>query len=337
MGNKGYGTENLDRILAVQISIAWAGEGGEEPRLNWWDTEVMSEFGGYDNLKELVPGSAEWLGLKTIREAAKRTDEEYRNRASNPDELSTLYHLGYELDEQLEQRLSDLIHRQTPLSELLKHMKWITDPVEQEWEPKAFETWLTSLVNSQKIKTNKESVGCRLTGTPPDDIFMRICRLAGADLELGPQVGRETILRTKLNDVLDKYDWILIDCPPSLGVLSMNAVVAAKEILIPLQTEYFALQGMDYLFQFIKVVKERINPDVQVSWIVPCQVDIRRTIDREILAHVEQHFSNKITKSRIRKNVALVEAGVRGLDILTYNNKSHGALDYMSLAKEVSL
>ena len=185
MGNKGFNTKNLDRILAVQISVAWAGEGGEEPRLNWWDTEVMSEFGGYDNLKELIPGSAEWLGLKTIREAARRTDREYRNRDSNPDKLCTLYHLGYELDEQLEQRLSDLIHRQTPLVELLKYMEWLKDPVEQEWEPNTFEKWLTSLVNSQKIKTKKESVGSRLTGTPPDDIFMRICRLAAGLLPFG--------------------------------------------------------------------------------------------------------------------------------------------------------
>lgn len=161
-------------------------------------------------------------------------------------------------------------------------------------------------------------------------------RLAGADLELGPQVGRELILRSRLEPVVQRYDWILIDCPPSLGVLSMNAVVAAREVLIPLQTEYFALQGMDQLLKFIKVVQTRLNPRVTVSWIVPCQLDSRRTIDREVLEHVEKHFPGKITITHIRKNVSLVEASARGMDVLKYDPNSYGAQDYAALAEEVS-
>jgi chromosome partitioning protein len=167
------------------------------------------------------------------------------------------------------------------------------------------------------------------------DVVCSDIRLAGADLELGPQVGREFILRRKLQDVAGGYDWILMDCPPSLGVLSMNAIVAAKEILIPLQTEYFALQGMDHLLRFIQVVQDRLNKEVSVSWIVPCRMDSRRVIDREVIEHVQKHFPGKITGARIRQNVALVDAGARGIDIFNYEPKSHGAADYAALADEV--
>lgn len=161
-------------------------------------------------------------------------------------------------------------------------------------------------------------------------------RLAGADLELGPQVGRELLLQKALRPVLSRYDWVLIDCPPSLGVMSMNAVVSAQNVLIPLQTEYFALQGMDHLLRFIGVVRERLNGTLDVSWIVPCASDPRRTVDREILEHVEKHFPGKTTHTRIRKNVALVEAGARGVDIFTYDSASNGAVDYRELAQEVA-
>ena len=159
--------------------------------------------------------------------------------------------------------------------------------------------------------------------------------LAGADIELGHEVGREMILKGTLAPILEDYDWILIDCPPSLGVLSMNAVVASKQVLIPMQTEYFALHGMDQLMRFIQVVKDRLNTSVDLSWIVPCQVDTRRTIDREVIEHITSHFPGNITKTQIKRNVALVEASAQGLDIFRYDPKSSGAKDYQSLAKEL--
>lgn len=175
--------EELDKILAIQFAIAWAGEGGEEPRLNWWNTEVISEFGGYDNLKELAPNSADWLGFKTIREAARRTDQELRLRASHPDKIVTIYCLGFEIDEQLDQRLSEHIHSRVSLAHLLKNIGWLTEPVGQEWEQEEFVGWLQEL-SQQKAKTEKESIGRRLIGDIPENIVERVQKLATALLPL---------------------------------------------------------------------------------------------------------------------------------------------------------
>lgn len=175
--------KELDEILAIQFAIAWIGEGGDEPRLNWWNTEVMSSFGGYDNLRELVPYSAKWLGFKTIREAARRVDEGLRLRASEPGNIYTLFRLGFELDEQLDYRLGELVQRKASLPALLKRVGWLEDPVQQEWRPDVVESWLKELVD-KKMETKKESIGRRLVGGAPESVLLRMQCLASALLPL---------------------------------------------------------------------------------------------------------------------------------------------------------
>lgn len=161
--------------------------------------------------------------------------------------------------------------------------------------------------------------------------------LSAAESELINEPGREMILRgliTKVPDI-DKYDYVLIDCPPSLGLLTLNALTASNFIIIPVQAQYLALRGMAKIMTVIKIVKERLNPDLQIGGIVITQFDKRKTLNKSVSETIKESFCDKVFKTVIRDNVALAEAPINGKNIYEYNKNSNGAQDYMDLAQEV--
>lgn len=170
--------------------------------------------------------------------------------------------------------------------------------------------------------------------------------MAGIEQALSQTIGRELLLRDALaaheeavnkDPSLPGFDIVLIDCPPSLGVLSLNALAASDGLLIPLQTEFFALQGMTQLLEVVDLVQSRLNPRLEVLGIVPCMVDQRTNLTTEVLAEIERHFGSLLFKTRIRKNVKLAEAPSFGKSIFAYAPDSNGALDYAALAHELLL
>jgi chromosome partitioning protein len=170
------------------------------------------------------------------------------------------------------------------------------------------------------------------------DIAPADTSLAGVEQVLANRIGRETILREAfeaLEQTDARYDFVLLDCPPSLGVLAANALVGADRVLVPVQTEYFALQGMAKLFEVIELVKKRLNPQLTIAAILPCMVDLRTNLTAEVLAEVERHFGRYMAKSYIRANVKLAEAPSFGRTIFEHAPDSNGAQDYLDFAAEL--
>lgn len=161
--------------------------------------------------------------------------------------------------------------------------------------------------------------------------------LSAAESELISEPGRELILKGLITKAIAKehFDYIIIDCPPSLGLLTLNALTAADYIIIPVQAQYLAMRGMAKLMDIIRIVQERLNPNLKVGGIVITQFDRRKTLNRSVREIVNDSFHEKVFKTVIRDNVALAEAPINGKTIFEYNPKSNGASDYMSLAKEV--
>ncbi|HGY92664.1 MAG TPA: ParA family protein [Planctomycetes bacterium] len=166
--------------------------------------------------------------------------------------------------------------------------------------------------------------------------------LSSAEIEMVSAVGRETILKEALvrleRDLAEKelpaLDFVVIDCPPSLGLLSINALAAAREILVPMQTEFFALQGMSKLMEVVEVVQQRINPSLRLAGIVACRMDTRTRLASEVLEDIAAHFPEILYETRIRQNVKLAEAPSYGQTVLEYAPESKGAEDYRQLARE---
>ncbi|MCK4294621.1 MAG: AAA family ATPase [Planctomycetes bacterium] len=168
--------------------------------------------------------------------------------------------------------------------------------------------------------------------------------LVGAETELVSVVGRETILREGLEEVEDEFDYCFIDCPPSLGLLTLNALAAAQEVLIPLQPHFLALQGFGKLLQTIELVNRRINPDLKVEGVLLCMFDTRASLPSEVRADIEQFLENargtncawakaRILPTFIRRNIKLAEAPSYGKTIFEYEQNCHGAEDYMKVAQ----
>ena len=171
--------------------------------------------------------------------------------------------------------------------------------------------------------------------------------LAGAEVELVTALAREHILREALAPCGEKYDYCLIDCPPSLGLLTLNALVAAQEILVTLQPHFLALQGMTKLIETARLVRQRLNPALRITGLVFCMYDGRATLSSEVIADVEQFFSwastadnpllaeARVLRTRVRRNIKLAEAPGFGQTIFEYAPASHGAEDYEALAGEI--
>ena len=167
------------------------------------------------------------------------------------------------------------------------------------------------------------------------DLLPASIELSGAEMELVNEPAREHILRTALKEVEDDYDFILLDCPPNLGLLTLNAFTAADELVIVLQSEYLALHGLSKLMDLIKIVQQRLNPDLKVEGIVCTLYDKRKNLNREVVGHIREHFGSKVFETIIRDNIALAEAPSHHKTIFEYDSQSYGAEDYMSLAKEI--
>lgn len=166
------------------------------------------------------------------------------------------------------------------------------------------------------------------------DIIPSHINLSGAEVELNNEPGREYILKGLLNQIKDSYDFVFIDCPPSLGLLTVNAFVASDKLLIPLQAEYLATQGLAKLMEVIHKVKERINPEFDLEGVVLTQFNKRLVLNKDIARSIEKHFGSKLYQSTIRENIALAEAPSLGQDIFEYNSNCNGAFDYFQLTKE---
>ena len=166
--------------------------------------------------------------------------------------------------------------------------------------------------------------------------------LSGAELELASAMGREFVLRDALvewNEAerarsgRDAADYVLFDCPPSLGLLAINSLSAASEVLITLQTEFLALQGMSKLVEVVQLLKKRLNPQLQVAGILPCMYDSRKRLAREVLGEIRSYFKGQVLPVSIRSNVKLAEAPSYGKTIFSYAPDSSGAQDYMDVAR----
>lgn len=159
--------------------------------------------------------------------------------------------------------------------------------------------------------------------------------LSAADLELGGIIGRELLLRKALKPVLDDYDYVLIDCPPSLGLLSLNGLVAATRVVVPVQSEFLALHGVRQLLDTIDQVRSAYNPALAVGGVLICLHDSRRRLARSVAETVREYFGDLVFKTTIRTNVALAESPAKGASIFQYDPRSTGAEDYMNLANEI--
>ena len=159
--------------------------------------------------------------------------------------------------------------------------------------------------------------------------------LAGADMELVSAISRESRLKNALDDVRDAYDYIIIDTPPSLGLLTLNALTAADSFLVPIQCEYYALEGLSQLLSTIKIVQKNLNPKLEMEGILMTMFDNRTNLANQVVADVKENFKDKVFKTIIPRNVRLSEAPSFGMSIIDYDIKSKGAETYLALAKEV--
>lgn len=160
-------------------------------------------------------------------------------------------------------------------------------------------------------------------------------QLAGAEIELVSTMARESVLKNILSPIVNDFDYVFIDCPPSLGLLTINALVAADSLLIPIQCEFYALEGLTKLLESMKMVKKRLNPDLDVFGVVMTMYDSRTTLSKEVVEEVRKYFGKKVFKTIIPRSVKLSEAPSHGVPITMYSRVNKGALAYRNLAKEV--
>jgi chromosome partitioning protein len=167
------------------------------------------------------------------------------------------------------------------------------------------------------------------------DVAVSSIDLAGAELALSSMIGRERALEKALLEVRDSYDFIMIDTPPSLGLLTINAFVAATGVIVPVQCEYLSLRGLVQLENTLAMVRENLNPDVKIEGILPTMFDRRTLHSREAVEILEENFGDLVFKTRIRKTVRYAEAPVKGSSVLKYDPSGTAAEAYRDLAKEV--
>ena len=167
------------------------------------------------------------------------------------------------------------------------------------------------------------------------DIVPATIQLSGAEIELTPQLAREIRLKQALETVEDQYDYVLIDCPPSLGLITINAFTASNSILIPVQSEYYALEGLSQLLNTIALVRKHFNPDLKVEGVLLTMYDARTNLGAQVNEEVRNYFKDSVYDTIIPRNVRLSEAPSFGMPISDYDPKSKGAECYLSLAKEV--
>ena len=200
--------------------------------------------------------------------------------------------------------------------------------------PHAMDTTVYNLLLDRSVKLADVVSPSKIPGL---DLIPSNIDLSAAEVMLVNEVAREQLLKSALAPAQATYNYILIDCPPSLGLLTVNALTAADAVLIPLECEYFALRGMALLMDTVAKVKERLNPALEVLGIVATMLDARTIHGREVLSRVSEAFGDKLFKTVIHKTIKFSEAPVVGEPILTYASSSNGAQEYRDLAREVIL
>jgi chromosome partitioning protein len=198
--------------------------------------------------------------------------------------------------------------------------------------PNSLDLTVHNLLLDASVTFDEVVQHCKLEGL---DLVPSNIDLAGAEIMLVSEVAREQSLKRALARAKDRYNYVLIDCPPSLGLLTVNALTAAQAVLIPLECEYFALRGMALLMDTVTKIQERINPELEIEGILATMLDARTIHGREVLSRVTDAFGDKLFKTIIHKTIKFAEAPVAGEPIVTYAPKSGGAREYRELAREV--
>lgn len=204
----------------------------------------------------------------------------------------------------------------------------------------------TSGLGIDKHKVKSSSYDILINGTNPKetviktmidalDIIPANIDLVGAEVELVARIAREQILKQALKSIRDEYDYIFMDCPPSLGLITVNALTAADKILVPIQCEYYALEGLSQLINTIKLVKTNLNPTLEVEGVVLTMFDGRTNLSIQVVDEVKKYFKNKVYKTIIPRNVRLGEAPSFGMPVIKYDAACLGSQCYNDLADEV--
>ncbi|MBQ5579984.1 MAG: AAA family ATPase [Acutalibacteraceae bacterium] len=167
------------------------------------------------------------------------------------------------------------------------------------------------------------------------DLLPASMDLAGAELELVDIPERQTRLKKALADVKENYDYILLDCPPSLGLITLNALTASDTFLVPIQCEYYALEGLSQLLNTVKTIKRLYNPSIDLEGVVLTMFDNRLNLTQQVVAEVKKYFPNKVFETAIPRNVRLSEAPSFGMPVLYYDRGSRGSMAYIALAREL--
>lgn len=167
------------------------------------------------------------------------------------------------------------------------------------------------------------------------DVIPSTLDLSGAEMELINEAGREFILRELFEPFQTEYDYILIDCPPSLGLLTLNALTSSNHVIIPLQTQFLALQGLTKIKQVVDKVRFRLNKKLTILGVVATMYDKRKVLNRDVVDTIHKYFGKKVFNTLIRDNVSLAEAPAARQDIFSYSSRSSGAKDYLALAQEI--
>lgn len=173
------------------------------------------------------------------------------------------------------------------------------------------------------------------TATENLDVLPATIQLAGAEIELVPTISREVRLQRALQPVRDEYDYIIINCPPSLGLLTINALTAADSVIIPVQCEYYALEGLSQLLNTVRLVQKHLNKNLAIQGVLLTMLDARTNLGIQVIDEVKKYFRDKVYRSIIPRNVRLSEAPSHGKPIMQYDAKSRGAEVYIDLAEEV--
>ena len=173
------------------------------------------------------------------------------------------------------------------------------------------------------------------TAIPHLDLIPSHIDLVGAEIEMINYPNRETVLKKIIEPVKDEYDFIVIDCSPSLGLITVNALVAADSVVVPVQTEFFALEGLGKLLNTIKIVQNRLNPELQIEGILMTMYDGRLRLSNQVVSEVRRHFDEMVFSTIIHRNTRLSEAPSVGKPVILYDADSKGAVNYLNLAKEV--
>ncbi len=187
---------------------------------------------------------------------------------------------------------------------------------------------------------------CLVNGNDPHDAILKACidglyvlpshiDLVGAELELMNMEGRETVMKKMLDGIKNEYDYILIDCSPSLGLITVNSLTAADSIIIPVQCEYFALEGISKLLNTIRIIKTKLNPSLDIEGFLLTMYDSRLRLSNQIYDEIKKHFQELVFETIIARNVKLSEAPSYGLPAILYDAESKGSKNYLALAQEI--